>query len=85
MIDAQERTLAAAIGFVQGHATIDGEALAATLARVPVGADGAPGRLRDPMQHRQFDAGLCQAGAPGGGCLRPQPHQVSLHLKDIVF
>jgi hypothetical protein len=58
MIGAHERTLAAAIGFVQGHAAIDGEALAATLAQVPVGGNGTPGGLRDAMQHRHFDAGL---------------------------
>jgi hypothetical protein len=58
LIDAQERTLTAAIGFVQGDAAIDGEALAATLARVPVGGNGGPGGLRDPRQYRYFDAEL---------------------------
>ena len=58
LIDAQERTLTAAIGFIQGDAAIDGEALAATLARVPVGGNGGPGGLRDPRQHRYYDADL---------------------------
>lgn len=58
LIDAQEQTLTATIGFIQGDAAIDGEALAATLARVPVGGNDSPGALRDPRQHRYYHPDL---------------------------
>jgi hypothetical protein len=58
LIDAQEKTLAAAISFIQGNAATDGEALAATRAQVPVGGNGGQVGLRDPRQHQSFDANL---------------------------
>lgn len=76
LIEQQERTLAAAIGFIQGDAAIDAGALARTLAEVPVAADNPSGGVRDPMQHPYYDAELFQrlerevAGACGRSRIR---------------
>ena len=58
LIDHQERTLATAVGFIQGDSGVDPTALGRALAQAPVAGDGASGALRDPMQHAFYDPAL---------------------------
>jgi hypothetical protein len=55
LIEQQERTLTAAIGFVTGDSGVDAAALARALAATPVGGNNGTGGVRDPMQHAFFD------------------------------
>jgi hypothetical protein len=58
LIEQQERTLAAVIGFVQGDTAIDAGALARAVAQVLVAANTTAGALRDPLQHPYCDPAL---------------------------
>jgi hypothetical protein len=81
LIDAQEQTLTAASGFIQGDAAIDGDALAAMLARAGW-RQRRPGRLARPAAASLLRCRpLCQARAPGGRRLQPKPYPVSFHLR----
>jgi hypothetical protein len=55
LIEQQERTLAAAIGFITGDSRVDATALARALAATPVGGNNGTAAVRDPMQHQYFD------------------------------
>ena len=55
LIEQQERTLTAVIGFITGDSGVDGAALARALAAAPVGGNNGTGGVRDPMRHQFFD------------------------------
>jgi len=55
LIEQQERTLTAAIGFITGDSGIDAASLARALAATLVGGNSGTGGVRDPMQHAFFD------------------------------
>ena len=55
LIEQQERTLAAVIGFITGDSRLDEAALARALAAAPVGGNNGAGAVRDPMQYQFFD------------------------------
>jgi hypothetical protein len=55
LIEQQERTLTAVIGFITGDTGIDPAALARALAAAPVGGNNGTGGVRDPMQYPFFD------------------------------
>lgn len=59
LIQHQREALVTVIGFVQGGAAINMEALERTLVQLPVGGDNSPpGAMRDPMQHPYYDREL---------------------------
>ena len=55
LIEQQERTLAAAIGFITGDSRVNATALARALAAAPVGGNNGTSAVRDPTQHQYFD------------------------------
>jgi hypothetical protein len=55
LIEQQERTLTAVIGFITGDSRVDDAALARALAAAPVVGSNGTGGVRDPMQYKFFD------------------------------